>query len=176
MAKAKEDTYANVATITVIESAANTLTFKKLETGISLQEKVAWLISRIEYYLSNTFASLFGAASDIAHMGLSVTNLATTYASYASFTDPALLDKQTVELANFAAAGTGIFITKPMIKDLSTLPGGGILVPPAPLYGWAQGEGIGAAISLVIKLYYTQIPLTVDDYWQLVEARRFLSS
>jgi len=50
MAKgAVKDTFANIAAVRVIESAANTQTSVKFDFPFSIMDKMALLISRIEY-------------------------------------------------------------------------------------------------------------------------------
>lgn len=172
-AGASNDQFANYAVITCPESAANTLTFKKLETGISLTEKVGWVINRIEYYITHLNITLFNSAGDAFYYGLALSN---------GFATPAvdrneIVDYNQVEYAVLgAAATTGEFLLRPFVKDLSNLPGGGILIPPAPLYLYAMGSGLSAANGVTARIHYTMKVLKVDEYWELVEARRVLSS
>jgi len=170
--KSGMDKFANQAIITVTETATDTLTFKKLETGVSLTEKVAWIINRVEYIINNFTASLFNSSGDAIKFGLSVSN---AFAS-ASFDEQAIIDYNLVQRADFGTAASGGFMELPIIKDLSSLPSGGILVPPVPLYGFAQGVGLAAASTVACRIYYTLLPLAIDQYWELVEARRILVS
>ena len=71
--------------------------------------------------------------------------------------------------ANFA------FMDIPIVVDFSTLPGGGIIVPPNPLYLAAKGLGLGAAQSVSVRFWYTNIALKPEEYWELVESRRIIS-
>jgi len=174
-AKGVSDQFANSATIVCTESAAATLTYKKLETGISLFDKVAWLVNRIEYFLGVTSAIL-NTDADSMTMALSVVNTLSTIASSASWTDPALLDYFSIRRVDLGAAASGFFAIMPYVKDFGSLPGGGLLIPPSPLYGAIQGVGSASAMTGVIKLHYTNVVLTPDQYWELVESRRSLSS
>lgn len=175
MAATSLDKFTNMATITVTETAANTLTYKKLETGISLTEKVAWLIARIEYYYTGNFSD-FNAANDALHCGLCVANTRASQTTADSYTDSTLLDKMELIRSDYGAAASAQILDRPVYKDWSTIPGGGILVPPVPLYGFAQGVSLAAATTVIIKLFYTLITLQPADYWELVEARRIISS
>lgn len=175
MAAAPKDQFSNIATITVTESAGNTLTYKKLETGISLSEKVAWLISRIEYMYTGYPADDFNGGQDELHLGLSVSNSRASQVTADAYCDPTLLDKYMINLGLRTAIGWA-WIERPFVKDFANLPGGGILVPPVPLYGWAQGVGLVNATTTVIKLFYSLLQLSTDQYWELVEARRVISS
>jgi len=172
MASTTKDQFANYAIISVSEPAANTLTFKKLETGISLSEKVAWLINRIEYILSPLNAATFNGDGDALLFGLSVSNAFAT----PGLIETTIIDYNSVARHDFGAAASMHWDHMPMIKDFSQLPGGGLLVPPTPLYLYAMGVGLTAATATVARLYYSLLPLAVDQYWELVEARRVLTS
>lgn len=166
------DQFANQAIISMVESAANTLTFKKLESGISISDKVAWVINRVEYFSSDFQDTNFNGKDDLALFGLSVSNSW----SAATLTETTIIDFNAVYRRDFGTAATGLFQTMPIVKDFSQLPGGGILVPPVPLYGWVSSSGVVNAITVVARLWYTLLTLTVDQYWELVEARRIISA
>ena len=165
------DEFANMALITTVESAANTLTFKKLETGISLNEKIAWIINRIEYLISDPFFSNFVQDADSLAFGLSVSGSWATVA----LTEITILDFNNYN--QVVATGVGFMrVVQPVVKDYSSLPSGGIIVPPVPLYGWVKGSGLANATTVTARIWYTMLNLSPDQYWQLVEARRVLSS
>jgi hypothetical protein len=170
--KLAADKFANMAIITVSESALNTLTFKKLETGISLMEKVAWVLSRIEYLISDLSAAMFNGAGDSLSFGLSLSNAW----SYPYLYETTILDWNKFVRQDLGAAASGLFIEQPFVKDFSSLPGGGILVPPNPLYGYAVGAGLTGPETVTMRMHYTLLPLATDQYWELVEARRVVSS
>ncbi len=172
MASTQLDKFANYAIVSVTESGANTLTFKKLETGISLTEKVAWIISRIEYFIGTFSKAAFADSEDALVYGLSLSN---TFAS-ATLSETTIIDLNSLIYHEDAAPTSYTFDRQPYIKKFSDMPSGGIIVPPTPLYLFAQGVGLGAANSVVARIHYTLLPLAVDQYWELVEARRVLSS
>jgi hypothetical protein len=172
MPKTGGDQFANQAIVSVLESAANTLTFKKLETGISIADKVAWILSRIEYFVSGMDAADFNGDADTLEFGLSVSAAFTT----AALTETSVLDYNNVARRDIGTAASGFFLYLPWVKDFSSLPGGGILVPPVPLYVFAKGTGLANAKTVVARLWYTNLSMTVDQYWELVEARRIISS
>lgn len=166
------DKFANYAILGVTESAANTLTFKKLETGISLTEKVAWVIHRIEYLPSGLSTAVFNADQDAQYYGLSVSNAWSAVSLY----ENTIIDYNAITRVDIGAAASGSFVNRPQVKSFSSLPGGGILVPPTPLYLYAQGSGLVSATTVVARIHYTLRVLKVDEYWELVEARRVLES
>lgn len=171
-----KDKFANMATISLVESAANTLTFAKLETGIALFEKVAWLISRLEFFLQTRDATNFAASEDAVLWALCASNTMASLAGGVTITNPAVIYGQRIKRIDFGAAASGAMYVDPMIVDFSTMPSGGILVPPNPLYGAIQGSAAPAAMSAFIRIYYTNYALSnADEYWELVESRRVIS-
>jgi hypothetical protein len=167
-----KDQFANYAIVSVVESAPNTLTFKKLETGVSMNEKIAWILNRIEYTVSSLLAAQFNADGDAFTFGLAVS---ASFAS-AAITEATILDWNQITRQDFGAAATASMIRQPFTKDFSSLPMGGILVPPNPLYIFGQGTSLVGAMTAIARIHYTTLSLTTDQYWELVEARRVLSS
>lgn len=162
------DIYANVAHIQVTESAANTLTYKKLETGISLFEKMAWIICRIEYFWS----AAYGASADGLIMGLTTSDNPSTLTP----DQVAVVDISRRHRSDFGTAANGYIFKYPIMKDFTSLPGKGLIVPPNPLYLAAEGISQTVAQVLDVRLYYTAIELKGDEFWELVQARRIISS
>jgi hypothetical protein len=170
--KGQLDAFSNVAILTVPESAANTLTFVLMNTQISFNQKVAWVLSRIEYFIDSIAAANFNGDSDAVTFGLSVSN---------SWTSPVLseatiLDYNRLQRLDYGTAASEERMVLPILKDFSSLPSGGLIVPAAPLYGFVKGSGLVSATSLTARMFYTVMELVGDDFWQLVEARRVLIS
>jgi hypothetical protein len=170
-AKKALDSYANVAALLVEEATANTGKWEKFAFPFSIMDKMALLLSRVEYICN--IPGAIAAGGDAIFMGLSVSaNLADVSAQ----NDPLIIDDIELSRLDTGVAASATILAMPYYKDFSTLPGGGILVAPAPLYGYIKGASCGAASSAWIKLYYTYLELAADEYWQLVESRRIISS
>lgn len=174
--KKSEDTFANIAAIECLESAAATLTYKKLETGIAVFEKVAWLISRVEYMNNGLLAAVMNGNGDAILMALTVSNLLSTLGDGNLQKAQEILHGLSITRADFGTAANAILSEQPFIYDFSGLPGGGILVPPTAIYLAVQGVGTVSATTGWARIFYTTKSLTTEDYWQLVEARRIISS
>jgi hypothetical protein len=168
----KQDQFANIAHIQVTESAANTLTYKKLETGISLFEKVAWIIHRVAYYLDGGDFANFGGNGDYLEMGISTSDAPTA----PSFDEASFVDIYRMIRNDFGTAGTGTLWPSPFIRDFTNLPGMGLIVPPNPIYLWVKGTAMSAECVVDARLFYTAKTLRAEEYWELVEARRIISS
>lgn len=165
------DTFANIAAVSVLESAANTQTVTKFDFPFSIMDKMALIINRIEYW-SNILSSL-NSSGDGVYMGLLA---AGNVKSLADQNDPLIVDNCAIFRNDFGTAASGFARDVPFIKDFSSLPGGGLLVAPNPLYAAIEGSGEGSASGCWVKLYYTYINLSTEEYWQLVESRRIISS
>jgi hypothetical protein len=170
MAKAKKDIFANVAHIEVTQSAANTLTFQKLETGVSLFEKLAWVIHRIEYFFEEPYAGL-DAANEEAIVAITTSDQITAL----SLNQPTVIDMLKLEPDFGDRTGFQHWIS-PWTRDFASLPSGGLIVPPNPIYLGFDSLGIAQAETCEVRIYYTNFPLAADEFWELVESRRIISS
>jgi len=167
----EKDVFVNQAYLTVTESAANTLTFNKLETGISIHEKVGWVIARLDYNLDIN-ATNFAASADGVMWGISTSDLFTV----PGFNINSIIDFNSVTRNDLGTAASGLFLRSPFEKDFSSLPGNGILIPPNPLFVWVKGANLTSAIIIKARLFYTVKVLKLEDFWELVELRRMIGT
>jgi hypothetical protein len=165
------DQYANIAALTLTESAANTQTSVKFQFPFSIMDKMGLVISRIEYDLQNL--GWAAATSDRLRVGLIA---GPSVVDMDSPSDPIIIDMFKFYRFDMGAAATGVLFNTPYVRDFSSLPGQGLLVAPNPLYGVIQGLSAAAAGICTVKLFYTYIELATDEYWQLVESRRIISN
>lgn len=171
MAKAQSIDFANMAALSVQESALNTLTFKKLDAQISINEKIAWLINRLEIFVDISAGQL-NATGDAISVALTRSNLVT---NLLDMTEGSILWNAFMQRQDFGAAATMILLQEPFTWDFSTFPGGGLITPPTPLYGAVKGTGCVAANLVQIRLWYQTLELTPEQYWQLVESVRIIA-
>lgn len=160
------DKYANIIYDSVVESAANTLTFNSVDLGISLFDKVGLLISRIEWYEVH---ALLVAGDDTFYYGLSTSN---------QFSSPApeqtsIITFHKDQIYDYGVAGNNILHAEPYVDDFSTLPGGGILVTPRPLYCFALGANLASAGTAKFRMFFTITTLKAEEYFELLESRQF---
>jgi len=170
-AKIKTDTFANLAAVLVAEAVAGTAAYLKYAFPFSIMDKMGLIINRLEYWPGNL--NNLNSSTDAVIMGLSISSSITDLTDQSN---PAIVDSERVQRIDLGVAASGFFFEEPLIKDFSSLPGGGLLVAPNPLYGFVQGFGAGGVMNSWIKLFYTYMELTADEYWQLVESRRIISS
>lgn len=168
MAKGKADLFVNMAFGSVLESAANTLTFSEIQTGLSIFEKVAWVIHRIQYYSYSL--GLLLAEEDTIMAALVVSNKL----SALDLSDPAVIDMVEWGVLYHGTPANATDLVKPMERDFTTLPGGGLIIPPRPLYVAGIGNSLASASSTYMRIFFTHKALSADEYWELVEARRMV--
>jgi hypothetical protein len=51
-----------------------------------------------------------------------------------------------------------------------------LIVPPNPLFIYAEGVALGAAQTVNARMFYTVKSLKVEDYWELVEMRHMIGA
>lgn len=162
------DRYANMLYAEVVESSANTLTFKEIVMGLTIFQKVAILIVRLEWF------QLFGrmlAASDELNFGLSQSN---------SFTnvnpdEQAIITFHKQVITDYGTAGNNHLFEEPVVDDFTTLPGGGLLITPKPLYIFVKGLNLAATGDARLRMFFTVIPMKDAEYLELLEVRQFFS-
>jgi len=164
----KIDIFVNRASVKVVQTSINTLVFNKLDTSISLHEKVAWIIHRIEYWIDKGTIAQLLAIGDLIWVGF-------TSSDQLSDLNPdraAMIDARMYLTQVVGAAADFEIVECPIISDFTTFPGGGLLTPPEPLYLGLFTYSLTAVATLRARIYYTMKQLTKEDYWDLVETTR----
>ncbi len=169
--QAYKDLFSNIAYATVTESAADTLTFAEIQTGVAVHQKVAWVINRILWYLTPASQALVTAAADSLSMALVLNNKVD---DLADLSDPAIVDVLTLMTVLFGTAASGERLFAPILRDFSGLPGGGLIITPKPLYIAAKGVSLGVPSTCSCRIFYTIKELAADEFWELVQASRIV--
>lgn len=172
MAKVKSaDMYANIAAVLVAETAAGTLATEKFAFPFSIMDKMGLLIQRLEYFPASL--QQLNSSTDEVRMAL-LTRAAVT--DVTAQNDPAVVDTVTFTRLDLGTAASGLLFSRPITRDFTTLAGGGLLVAPGSLYAGIQSFGAGGVMSCWLRMYYTYMQLSADEYWQLVESRNVVST
>jgi len=172
MAKKKtEDAFSNVAYGQVTASAANVLTFSEIATGISVMEKIAWIVHRIVWYMSAATLAELTTTGDILDMALTLSNKVT---DLTDLSDPAIVDNFRLRAEQRGTAASFVLLQEPWVRDFTSLPGGGLMVPPKPIYVANKSLGSGTASVTSCRIYFTTKTLAVDEFWDLVQAARII--
>ncbi len=165
------DKYANQGFINLVPTL-NALSFAELATFVSVFEKKAFLIHRVEYAPATTSILEFDSEVDSMVFGLCTNN---TW-SIPTLGEPAIFDFNSVVTSLTGAGVSSHLVHTPWVKDLSTVAGGGMLVPSRPIYFWMKSEGWAAAGAMGCRIYFTVVDLKAEEYWELVEATRLIGS
>lgn len=160
------DKYANILYNAVEESSVNTLTFDSVDFGLSLFDKVGILIHRIEWH--HTYAQLI-AVGDTIKFGLSTSQSWTTVAP----SEASIITYHLRMLRDYGTAGVNNIFEDPLIEDFSTIPGGGLLVTPQPLYQFVEGTSLPSAGIVRMRMFFTIVNLKAEEYFELLETRQY---
>lgn len=165
------DEYAQMAAMSIQESAANTLTFKKFDTGYNIGSKWAWVISTYEITVATDAISVFGDESDYLDVAMTTNNKIT---AISDLQDPGVVWHWRYIKHEDGTSANSWFQVWPVVRSFAELPGGGLIVPPNPLYCAIKGNGLASAGGVYIRIYFTEVELKADEYWELVQARNII--
>lgn len=169
------DRYVNVAYLDCLLSAANTLTFKKLDviTGALLGAKqYGILIERAEFIFTRASMMEMTTDGDFVEGAICLSSGLTNL----SLMNPEILFNASVTRHDFGVAAAAQIVEKPLVRDFSNLSGGGILIPADRIFLGAQSTGLASAATISCRLYYTSLELAPSDYLELLQSRTLLST
>jgi hypothetical protein len=152
-------------------SAANTLTFEEIVIGVTLFQGAAIIIHRLEYDITSTNFALMTTAGDNIDVAITSDSSISTL----SISQESVIDRMRTLRVDYGAAASGELIDPTFKRDFTDLPGGGLLVPPKPLYFAMTSGGLASAASMVARMYFSIIELKSDQYLELLETRRAFS-
>ncbi len=163
------DSFANKMYGAVTESGANTLTFAEINTNVSVFDKAAFILHRLEWFIPSTDVDKIIAAADKITCALTSSQNTVTL----GLDNPAVIDLLEVAIA----VQTGVGYTQnvmPFIRDFSNLPGGGLIIAPRPLFLAVKGTSLASAVHAECRAYFTVKSLSADEYLELVDFYRIV--
>lgn len=169
MAKAKDD-FSQLGYMNVVESAANTLTFDGLSVFSNVMSQSAMIIHRVEYSFSAAEIALLVGTGDAYTFGIAGDDGLASI----SLNDPEVYDYNVLYQHAIGSAADFQIVSLPVMKDFSTQPGGGLLVPADRIYGYVQGISLASAGGVTIRFWFTLKELAAQDYLELAQAMRVL--
>lgn len=168
--KSSSRDFSRIAYLSVTESAANTLTFNGLSVFSNVLGQKGMVLKRIEYLVPSTVQELMVGAGDNIAFGLSGSDTISSI----TLEDPEVYDYNMLGFQLRGTAASFEIEQIPKVKDLTGLPGGGILVPADRLYTWIQGASLASATNMTVRLFYDILDLSPADYLELAQAMRVL--
>jgi hypothetical protein len=165
MAKAKAtlDQFPNKAVVEITMSAANTLTFKAIQFGVGLFQGTAMVLQKIEYHPIVATVREIVAATDSLALALTSTDQLASL----SVKNAAIIDIFQI----FGVAADTERAMTPFERDFTQLQGGGIILPPNPLYLAMSTGGFANPGEAAVKLYFTFRDLIPSDYIELIQSQ-----
>ena len=170
MAKGSRDEFTNIVYGSVTETAANTLTFQKIETGYGSLDKTAWLIQRLEYYPTLATVNENDTAADIIQIAITKSNLLSSLVLSSS----AVLDLFEFR-SHFRSDIASQDYIAPWSRNFTDLAGGGLLVLPYPLYLGIKCTAHISVGSAQMRMFFSTIELSDAQWVELVEQTRLLT-
>lgn len=169
MASAQMDKYANMLVKSVVQTAANTLTYSTIEIGLSLFDKVGLKIQRIEYVPNPGSIAEMTTAADFIELGLCTSDTPTSLVESIQ----SVIHMFRLRRVDMGTAATGAIYSQPDVYDFSSLDGGGLIVTPKPLFIGIDTAGLASAASAIIRIFFVVIKLSGTDYFELLETRHY---
>lgn len=163
--------FANKAYGSVTQTGANALTFSEISTNVNVFSKEAWILHRIEYYLPWAAQALLAGSADIIQIALTMTNSISTL----DLSTAGVIDLWEIMRRDAGTPANAVFHENPYIRDFTTMPGGGIIIAPRPLYIACDSDSIASAATVNMRFYFERIELQADEYLELVDFYRIVS-
>ena len=156
-----QDKYANILTVGLATSAANTITFKEINLGISLAQRMGIVIDQVDYYLATSDLATLSAAGDCIAAGLTSNQNPTDLFD--------LTDRRILHAASFHGqeSTSGYRYTQlPFTKQFFPP----IIYAGPSLYFAVDSDSLASVTGEVqARVYYRFIDITAQEYLELAE-------
>lgn len=163
-----QDQFCSILHEEVTMSATDTITFQEINIGLNLFDKVGLILHKIAYAPVHGSLNQLVAAADELNMALCTDDQLTGLA----FDQVEVIDNFMLQPKDIGTVAELLVYEKPFFHDFSTMPGGGIIVAPKPLYLGMNTTGFTSAGQGKIRLYFTIRKLADADYLELLQTRR----
>ena len=163
MAEHIQDKYANLASLALTMSAADTETFGELLTGISLGQGRGMLIDQIDYYFDQGTIALMVGVGDEMLVGWTSSAQASALGFARRTTIHAMNLNQGPVIGTPASAGG--LVRQPFIHQFNPP----IVVAAPRLFLAAASASLGTAGIVSSRIYFRYITLTALEYLELAE-------
>ncbi len=167
-----KDKYDQFMYLSVTQSSANTLTFGQLALGMNLFDYAGLIVSKIDYYLSVLSIAELVANADTIALALSGSDSITAL----DLSKAEVYDMMELQVAISGTPATAQIVKQPWTHDFSTMEGGGMLLPAQNLYIGVSSAGSAIAIAASMRVYFRIVKLTAQDFVELVQRLRVMST
>jgi len=172
MAQAVRDRFANIASIEVVESAANTLTFASLATNMGFigrrDQALAMVIDELQWAPNPGAMNDLIAITDLIQLALTVSNSVT---DLTDLTDRRILANK---LIGMHIVGTATAISQWQLPiDKQFFPP--LITAERTLYLGVQGVSLAGAVTAQLRILFRVETLTSGELVELAEVFRLTS-
>lgn len=153
--------FANRALVSMTMSAANTLTYSQVRFTTGLVEKIALVVHRIDWIPTSASLKEIVASTDLAQLALTLSSSPTSLSPS---------DQRVIAMMEIVGIGVAVerYIT-PLTMDFSMFPGGGIIIPPNPIYLAMSTSGAAGASGFNACIWFSYRQLSDADYLELIQ-------
>jgi len=169
MPEALKDRFTNMIQVQPEESTVNTLTFGDIDLGLTIFQKVGIIVNRIVIDWTAQLLGQFNNDNDRCLVSITQSDNITSIGLH----ENAVIFKAERMRIDFGTAASAQLADTVIAYDLMGLPGGGELMAPRPLHWAIQGSGLDTAASVTMRIYFQILELKADEYFEILEARRF---
>lgn len=155
-----EDRFANIFSVEVTLSAANTLTFSEMQFGITLRDKLAIVIDQVFIFMTAGDLSLFTANADRATFAITNSDAMTDITDYGDRRN--MIIKQ-ISRSDFGTAASGAMIQMPLTESFSPP----MIALPTRMFFAADSAGLGNPLVARLRMHFRTVPITSEQ--QLTE-------
>jgi len=165
------DKYANIATIELTMSAANTLSFQELITNLGItpdrNKASAMIVDEIEYSPSIAGIAEMTTASDRFEMALCISN---AVSDLNDITDRRILHSSTYLRTDHGTAGNSVMTKLPFVYQFFPP----LITAERKIYLACNTVGLASAAVLRARIYYRQVEISQGDFIELAEVFRLV--
>jgi len=158
-----EDRFANRVGLVVTESAANTITFQELVTGVGFNTKKGMLIDQLDYYIPAATIALLVAAADKVQIGITSS---TGVPDLEDVVDSRILHSFSFERFNFGTPASATFFTQPYTHQFFP----SMIHAHVRMYLAVQGVSLATAATARLRMLWRFIDLNANEIAELVQA------
>jgi len=170
-----KDEYTNRTIIALEKTAGAGGAIAAVPSAFDESDKVGILIRRFEVHFDYDNTMDIDTDNDRAYWGLSFTGTVPAL-NYFGPEDTGYLCSVGLEVIYVGTPANCILFEHPIVKDLTWMKNGGLLVHPTALYVWiATQTGWGASLDSVFVIYYDKVSLTDTMYQELMQVQIFTS-
>lgn len=165
------DKFANIATIEVTASAANTLTFQALQTGLGIRANRksadAMIVDQIDYFPAGNSIAEMTTTSDQIAFALTISN---AVGNLEDITDRRTLHSGSVRRLDFGTAAGGQLVRLPFRHQFFPP----LITAEATIYLGTLSSGLASANVLRCRIYYRVVELSQGEFLELAEVFRLV--